>query len=1672
MVDQIQVNTTQYSLLMYYGNNSATAVSDQNTFKLLRGVVGYWTSNDTSGATLADSSPQANNGTLDIGASGTQTTTTQAWTNGASGKYASSINLDGTDDKVTISTSAAQLTTGMTISTWIRPTAGGSTQNIVDNSNAWSYRFYRNGTTLSLQLSTNGANNGYHSAANALTAGAWQHIVAVFNGSNIIFYVNGAQVLSEAAGTATIQSPSAGWILGSYGTGEYYNGSLDDTRIYNRALTNSEITALYQNPGTIASISPSISRPTISFSSEEQSEGPVAYWKFENNLEDSTTNNNDALPVINSSAKQKYAEGIQGKAIDFTTDEWGTTLTWVNSTTVQDATKSWTTNQWAGYEFITDYTPGNTYCRHYITANTATQLTLSGSCTTWTGAKTYRIKKTLYIRRQVNYGTQNVTASVWFKRMASKADTSNTIFRTFGNDIAIEAHGSYISGYVINYTNSFNCSIDGNDNQWHHVAITYDGTTARLYYDGKECNTKAQTGTLDNNEYVVIGSRNDGFSSFFEGYIDELKIYSYTRTQQQIKNDYNSSAAVVLGAKDSSNLTKGLAGHWKMDEAPTATVSAQDSSGNGNTGVASGTLSTTGKYGSARNFNGLDDHLNAGTAINIADSSFTISAWAKRNSTNTYDIIYANGPSAAAAGKNIHFGFRSNNTFTLAFYGGDDVNTISTYTDSNWHHWVGTYDTTTKEQRLYQDGILVASRIANANFSGTGTSYIGTVIWSNNPASTYFDGSLDDVRVYDRSLSQSEIQQLYYFAPPPVAYYDFENSTNTTLYDRSGNNKNGTWNGTGSRYDTGKFGKAGRFNGVDDWVNIGALGITSDSTVEAWVYAEDTGTTGAYGIMGNSQATRLTWSGTTFQYFINNSAWTPTYRYVNQTGTSQKNRWYHVAGVRDSQAGTLKIYIDGILSNTTTGTPIDLVNDLGWTIVRRDSNSGFKGMIDEVRVYNYPRTPGQIVEDMNAGHPIGGSPIGSQALYLKMDEGTGTTAYDTSSNKLNGTITSCTWTNNAKSGKGLNCDGGGYISLGNQTPLQSSDFTISTWIKAGTINVSAANANGNIIMGKESYTISGFRSGISNTGNINFWATQSGGTLSLSSAATISDGQWHHAVVTYDSASSTGKIYLDGKLSDSETGTYIPNTSAGFSINAGVGGTTRSNSSFDEFKYYTTALTAEQIKLDYNSGQSNQFGVLGTEADGTPSNSTDRMYCPPGDTTTSCSPVGEWKFDEKYGTSARDTSGNNNSGTLTSGPSWSSGKIGSALSFDGTNDYVNVPDSSSLQMSSNISVSLWVNPNSLNNQIVNYPISKGSGASVGNGWAFGITGTWGTCPSNQFYLYTNNGQICSGSGNTIPLNTWSHITFTNDGATTKLYLNGKLINSGTQTLESTIGLALNIGRRSDGNWAFNGKIDQIQIYNYALSPSQIAWSYNRGAPIAHYKLNECQGSTVHSSILPYNSLLNGTINVGASGTQTNVGTCQTSGAAWGNGDTGKFGGSLNFDGTDDNIDFGDYNLIEQSTVTFTSWIKLNSTNTDDDIFTKGAHNQFQPVLIWRDDIVGAGSDLGNTDTLSVIIYDGTTQDWYAAPSGSLNDTNWHHIAISIVPASQIKIYIDGVLLRTGSMNSTGILNSANPFKIGHDMNAGAGAFGGQIDDIQIFNYELTAQQIKTVMNQGAIRFGP
>jgi hypothetical protein len=211
---------------------------------------------------------------------------------------------------------------------------------------------------------------------------------------------------------------------------------------------------------------------------------------------------------------------------------------------------------------------------------------------------------------------------------------------------------------------------------------------------------------------------------------------------------------------------------------------------------------------SALSFDGANDYVSV-PGINLANKSYSIECWVKRNLNNEYAFVASQGNMNDNNG--LHFGYRNTNEFTFAFWG-NDLNSPQ-YPDTDWIHWAGTFDAVSKERKIYRNGNLVGSDIASSNFLGTGNFIIGATAWFNGFSNIH----LDEFRVWDKVLCQSEIQsrmncEIQGAMPNLLINYHFNqgfigvnNSTVTTLIDASGNNNNGTLtnfalNGTASNW--------------------------------------------------------------------------------------------------------------------------------------------------------------------------------------------------------------------------------------------------------------------------------------------------------------------------------------------------------------------------------------------------------------------------------------------------------------------------------------------------------------------------------------------------------------------------------------------------------------------------------------------------------------------------------------------------------------------------------------------------------------------------------------------------------------------------------------------------------------------------------------------------------
>ena len=197
-------------------------------------------------------------------------------------------------------------------------------------------------------------------------------------------------------------------------------------------------------------------------------------------------------------------------------------------------------------------------------------------------------------------------------------------------------------------------------------------------------------------------------------------------------------------------------------------------------------------------------------------------------------------------------------------------------------------------------------------------------------------------------------------------------------------------------------------------------------------------------------------------------------------------------------------------------------------------------------------------------------------------------------------------------------------------------------------------------------------------------------------------------------------------------------------------------------------------------------------------------------------------FEEGTGTVAADASGRGNTGSI-SGAAWQPGKFGTSLAFNGLSNIVTVAASPDVNLTASLTIEAWVYPTSLTGWRT--VIMKESGS----GLAYALYAN-DNDPKPATYVRLAGASSSAGAAGTaqLPLNTWTHLATTFDGTSVNLHVGGVLVDSvpasGTVTPSST---PLQLGGNAIWGEYFAGRIDEVRIYNRALSPSEIQADMSR-----------------------------------------------------------------------------------------------------------------------------------------------------------------------------------------------------------------------------------------------------
>lgn len=347
-------------------------------------------------------------------------------------------------------------------------------------------------------------------------------------------------------------------------------------------------------------------------------------------------------------------------------------------------------------------------------------------------------------------------------------------------------------GNVTSYTNTPTTAGTATVNVWQHVAGVYNGTVMTLYINGVVSATAATSNTFaTSTNSVMIGGESP--SEFFTGDIDEVRIWNIARSQADIQNsmncEINGAAANLLA---NYHFNQGIAAG-----ANAAVTTATDDSGNNYNGTLTamtltgatsnwiapgGVTSGVSCNGAALNFNGTNNYVTTGVTITnslTGSNKISAEAWVKPTNLTGLGSIVGNYNAPTVNGQ-MQFLLRRNGTTYEFFIGGGTSSTYgsvnsaaNTATTGVWQHIAGTWDGAVG--RIYVNGILSAT--ATLAYPAFGA--FSNQVWiGGRSGGEFFSGDIDEVRIWKRTLCQSEIQnnmnaELSLPQTSLVAYYNF-----------------------------------------------------------------------------------------------------------------------------------------------------------------------------------------------------------------------------------------------------------------------------------------------------------------------------------------------------------------------------------------------------------------------------------------------------------------------------------------------------------------------------------------------------------------------------------------------------------------------------------------------------------------------------------------------------------------------------------------------------------------------------------------------------------------------------------------------------------------------------------------------------------------------------------
>ncbi len=318
--------------------------------------------------------------------------------------------------------------------------------------------------------------------------------------------------------------------------------------------------------------------------------------------------------------------------------------------------------------------------------------------------------------------------------------------------------------------------------QWHHIIGTFDGTNMVLYIDGViEDTTDASTfayGVTPVQSQIGDGNVTDSF----DGKLDDVRFYNRALSAREVEALYKQGegSKVSITPQTTSSLENGLVAHWTFD-GPDVTDKVYDITDEGNhggfLGGATSSAKVSGKVGQGLYFDSVNDYIQVPHDASLSLTSQTLCSWIRPRAAGSQIIIDKRGANSetgynlrlegSVSPLDVEYILKDRSGINET---GDTEETLTRVIDAivvgSWSHLCASFDDTSNAVAVYVNGNVATTSSSLRDLSNTPTTYplrIGD--WSGYglgvPGSTNFNGSIDDVRIYNRALSADEVQQIY-----------------------------------------------------------------------------------------------------------------------------------------------------------------------------------------------------------------------------------------------------------------------------------------------------------------------------------------------------------------------------------------------------------------------------------------------------------------------------------------------------------------------------------------------------------------------------------------------------------------------------------------------------------------------------------------------------------------------------------------------------------------------------------------------------------------------------------------------------------------------------------------------------------------------------------------------